>query len=304
MKKLGLSLVAVLAVAQVHANVVDEIVSGPTPTNKVIDRAMRDKTSLQAVQAAFDDSDPKANVLRYKFHPDMTYKLRLREFMDTTVSLPEGEEINAYSLADSKNFRFVPLTIPGKEGKPELKHLFRVSADYPGADTNLSVIGKSGRIYSFYLRADSVRSSFLPALVVFIEGAIEKPIEPKETVTEKGVEIVGAGGPVNIFDKQKEAEYLRALKVPQTREITYTYVMSGTKELAPVKVFDDGVWTYFKFADENFDKVKRLPALYRVVDGIDSPVNTRVLNGTLVAETTSGAWTLRNGDSHLCIRRR
>lgn len=302
MKTVGVLLLAVLAVP-VHAAIVDEVVPGPTPANKIIDREMRDKPSLQAVQAAFDGSDPKANVLRFKFHADMTYKLRLREFMDTTVSLPDGEEINAYSLGDSKNFRFVPLTKPGKEGKPELKHLFRVAADYPGADTNLSVIGKSGRIYSFYLRADSVQSSFLPALVVYIEGGVEKLPEASETATEKGIEKTSTG-PVSIFDKQKEAEYLRALDVPDTRDITYSYVMSGQKDLAPMKVFDDGVWTYFKFAEENLDKVKRLPALYRVIDGIDSPVNTRVVEGTLVAETTSKGWTLRNGDSHLCIRRK
>ena len=303
MKRAGIGLLAALT-APVQAAIVDEVVSGAMPVNKIIDREMRDKPSLQAVQAAFDSSDPKANVLRFKWHPDMTYKLRLREFMDTTVALPEGEEINAYSLGDTKNFRFVPLTKPGKEGKPELKHLFRIAADYPGADTNLSVIGKSGRIYSFYLRADSVQSSFLPALVVYIEGEVEKRQETGETMTEKGGEKKIGGEPVSIFDKQKEAEYLRALDIPNTRDIAYSYVMAGEKELAPLKVFDDGVWTYFKFAEENLDRVKRLPALYRVVDGVDSPVNTRVVDGTLVAETTSKGWTLRNGDSHLCIRKK
>ncbi|SEP43196.1 TrbG/VirB9 family P-type conjugative transfer protein [Nitrosovibrio sp. Nv6] len=303
MRKLGILLMAITFAATAQANIVDEVVPGGVPASKVGDRPMRDKISLQAIQAAFDDSDPLANVVRFKFHPDMTYKIRLREFMDTTVSLPLGEEINAYSIGDAKNFRFVPLTKPGKEGKPELKHLFRLAADYPGGDTNLSVVGKSGRIYSFYLRADSVQSSFLPALVVYIEAEIEKRPEVEET-PEKGATTVLPGAPVGVFDQQKEVEYLRSLDVPEMRDIRYSYVMSGEKTLAPVKVFDDGVWTYFKFADENMDRVKRLPALYRVIDGVDSPVNTRVVDGTLVAETTSVGWTLRNGDSHLCIRRK
>jgi type IV secretory pathway VirB9-like protein len=235
--------------------------------------------------------------------------------MDTTVVLPEGEEIAAYSLADGKTFEFHPYTpASGKDSRPELRNIFRILGKYPGADTNLTVIGKSRRIYSFYLRVDSVQSKFLPVLVAYIKAPpMILMSDAGDSVSHAKPDAAGASAkpgekPVNTPPKDgieaaAEAEYLRELGVPNARDIAPNYAMSGDKQLAPVKVFDDGQWTYFKFSDDNLDKVRRLPAIYRVVDGVDSPVNTRVIKGTLIAETTSGGWTLRNGDAHLCIRK-
>lgn len=320
-------LIGALLCGAASAQLVDEVArgagrpgtGGSGPAGQIIDRSMRESVSLQAIQEAFDNSDPRANTKEFAYDAGVTYKLRLREFMDTTVALPEGEEIAAYSLADTKNFEFHPYTPPkGKDSVPELRNLFRVLGKYPGADTNLTVIGGSKRIYSFYLRVDSVKSQFMPVLVARIvappllvfkdagapvsqakPGKGEAAAEPESKETQPAGNKPAKDG----LEAEKEADYLRQLDIPSARDISTKYGMSGEKELAPVKVFDDGVWTYFKFAEENLDRVKRLPALYKVVDGVDSPVNTRVVKGTIIAETTSKGWTLRNGDAHLCIRK-
>ena len=86
--------------------------------------------------------------------------------------------------------------------------------------------------------------------------------------------------------------------------LDYNYeIVGGNNDLAPINIFDDGVWTYFKFADENFDQVQRLPVVFKVVDGYDNPLNVRKFKGTIIAEGTGKAWTLRHGGSHLCIRK-
>lgn len=299
-------LVLLVTCATSHAQLIDEIGVGGK-AGQVIDRNMRDSVSLSAIQEAFDNSDPRETVKEFPYDPSVTYKLRLREFMDTTVVLPPGEEIVAFSLADSKTFEFHPYTAPaGRDGsRAELRNMFRVLGKYPGADTNLTVVGRSSRLYSFYLRVDSVKSKFVPILVARITGTPVPTIaEDEQPASQPAVEAAGNPVPRDGLEAAKELDYLRSLDIPSVRDIHHAYVMSGEKELAPTRVFDDGVWTYFKFSEENLDRVKRLPALYRVVDGVDSPVNTRIVKGTLIAETTSAAWTLRNGDAHLCVQRR
>ena len=85
------------------------------------------------------------------------------------------------------------------------------------------------------------------------------------------------------------------------RKIIVGLLVSGLQPNRMLQIAD-GLLEHFQFAENNFDKVRRLPALYRVVDGYETPVNSRVIKGTIVAETTSDKWTLRSGDAYLCIR--
>jgi type IV secretory pathway VirB9-like protein len=75
--------------------------------------------------------------------------------------------------------------------------------------------------------------------------------------------------------------------------------MSGERSIAPRRVFSDGVFTWFDYGAK-WDR-EDLPAVYRVVDGVDTPVNTRIKGTMLVAEAT-GAFTLRNGQRVVCVR--
>lgn len=330
MKRRILAVAVMLATAQAWAGVVDEIgparggaaggAFGGAATQGLgvgqaggPDRAMRESVSLNAVQTAFDDADPRANVKRFKYDPSITYRIRVREFMDSTIILPVGESVEAFTLGDTKNFGFEPFGGTGtvkKPLRPDLAHIFRVWAINPGADTNLTVLGKGGRIYSFYLRSDSIKSGHMPALVTFIDDPDYRA--PLPATTEKAAAsadgeraaIPMGAAPKSAAEAEVEAEYLRKLPVAKPSDISYGYsAKAGDASLAPSKIFDDGIWTYFKYADANFDKGKRVPVIYRVVDGVDTPVNQRIEAGTIIAETISPAWTLKAGDAHLCIRK-
>lgn len=321
------SLVAALPVA--HAEISDEIGGGSAAAGPhggmggagvEANRSMRTAISLNAVQAAFDDSDPRANVVHFRYDQNTTYKLRLREYMDTTVVLPAGESVDGFSLADEYNFQFKPYT-----GKAEvtanqnLANIFTLSATRPGADTSLTVIGQSGRIYSFYMRSDSVKSAHMPTLVAYIEDkpavpvSHAKPQTDKQTVSHakpqpfsKPAALIKAS-PVNTGEEAAElAEYLRRVGIADPSKVNFEYgVEGGEAALAPLRVFDDGYFTYFQFSkDGTLDQVSRLPAIYKVVDGYDTPVNSRVEAGSLIAESIGTGWTLRNGGAHLCIRKR
>src|SRR5260370_10582803 len=84
---------------------------------------------------------------------------------------------------------------------------------------------------------------------------------------------------------------------PGTR--TCDFSMSGEGSIGPQRVFSDGVFTWFDYG-ARWD-CEGLPAVYRVIDGVDTPVNTRIKGSMLVAEA-SGAFTLRNGQRTVCVR--
>lgn len=320
-----LSVMALLVSGTAHgAGVIEETGRGPVagamggavaaPLGVGENRPMRTSVSLNVIQAAFDKSDPRDNIQIFKFDRGTIYKLRQREFMSTTVVLPPGESIAAYNLPDKENFTFTQYA--GKDRKkadPDgLENVFSVQPKYPGADTNLTIFGRSGRIYNFYLRVDSVKSEFMPVFTAYIEDADATPArigKGSAVGADKGDlpasgEAVAKPAAMTGEDAAAEAEYLRSLPLvdPSKINIDGYKIAGGDKALAPVKIFDDGYWTYFKLSnDKNLDKSK-VPAIYRVVDGYDTPVNTRVEGGTIIAETMSKGWTLRAGEAHLCIR--
>jgi len=297
--------------------------AGGAPLGAGENRAMRTTVSLGAIQAAFDNSDPRSNVERFKYDSQMTYKLRLREFMAVTVVLPPGEVIDGFLLADEKNFTFKPYSAKDCRGsgakckdEPDpLSNVFSVTPQYPGADTNLTIFGRSRRVYSFYLRADNVKSLHLPHLVVYIDAPAGSVIASGGTsaTADAGAEraiaeaVTATGttpGKMTGEDAADLAEYLRSLPLidPKAVNLNAYKVVDGEKALAPIRVFDDGYWTYFQYSkDGNLDKTK-VPAIYRVVDGYDTPANTRIEGGTVIAETVSKGWTIRAGEAHLCVR--
>lgn len=275
--------------------------------------------NLQQIQTAFDDARPTDNVRVFQIGKMEAPRLRLREFMETLIVLPEGEKISAYTIGDSTNFTFVAL-----DG--DSANIGRVRAEYPGADTNLSLIGSSGRIYPFYLRADSVESEHMPMFVVYVEDQERKSPRSGTAVyvakEPKGSSSAESKQPTKPVSKKpdKEGEYLRSLPDVDVTAVNCSYETSGgswfrrnarwfgrsvSRDLSPIRICDDGQWTYFRFSkDSTLDGVEQLPVVYVVVDGYDTPVNSRVEGGVIIAETTAKNWTLRAGDKHLCVRRK
>lgn len=259
------------------------------------------RVNLGAVQKAFDDASNEAPVRRYQFSPYGMIKLQLREYMATTVILPKGEYITEYTLGDNVNFKFAALGT--QTVNPHLSHVFKVYGIDPGADTNLVVHGGSGHVYSFYLRNDGTESKVIPFFVVYVDDPAFIPPVSNQVASGEDCAECQEEKQMKAQGMPLSAEYLRALKLPSDADYNTRYVFTkGDDTLAPLRVFDDGVWTYFMFADGNLDHMTELPTIYRVIDGYDTPVNTRVEGGTVIAETRSEKWTLRSGDKYLCVR--
>lgn len=267
------------------------------------DQAMMVRANLNSVQEVFNTSDPRANILRFKYDERTTWKIRLREFMSTVIKLPENEFLTSYVLGDDYNFSLTPVILNAER----TANSFAVYATNPGSDTNLVVFGSSGLIYSFYLRCDTVKSDQNPTLVVYIEKkGLQLPAEIKEVSEDEPCQECLKDNPP-VKQKETDGEYLRSLPDIKISSLNFSYTTSkGDSSLSPIRIFDDGHFTYFQFEDS-----VKLPVIYQVLDGYDTPTNSRVeitkeentvKYRTIIAETINDKWTLRSNEKFLCVR--
>ena len=269
---------------------------------KLLNMPMSETVNLNQVQEQFNDSLSDANYKEYTYAPDLTMKLRLREYMNTTVVLPINEAIRACSLGDEANFSFSPVKLA--EEAPT--NVFEVWGKYPGADTSLKVYGASGHIYVFYLRIDSIQSKSDPTLVCYVhDAALDRPQPIPASEAQQAQEAV-QGSPYAPKEQSNrdKPDYLSQLEDVPASKLNFNYeVADPDSDLAPLRIFDDGYVTYIQFGEKNLNKVRDLPVLYRVVNGYDEPyTNIQKEGGFVIAMTVNDRWTLRSGDKWVCIR--
>jgi type IV secretion system protein VirB9 len=78
----------------------------------------------------------------------------------------------------------------------------------------------------------------------------------------------------------------------------FNYEFAGSPSIAPIKVFDDGLFTYMEFKIANAE----VPAIFTVNDsGYESLVNFRIVEEYVVIEQVSGQFTLRSGGDVVCV---
>ncbi|CAM2942982.1 TrbG/VirB9 family P-type conjugative transfer protein [Vibrio ordalii] len=322
MKKLFLLLILVSSHAFATKGLIDNSVLSPpsgqdnaeVPSPKVskgfVDLNLTDRTnqamslqSLNATQEIFDSSDPFANTLKTNYSENKTIKVRVREFMGTMILLPKGDTIKMFKLGDVDNFSFEPSTNPYDD---ELPNSGTASVVLAGADTSLHILGTSGNVYTFYLRGDTWDSPHNPTMKVLVTddkllAKLEaqkrrEAIEQEREQKRKSLESNDA--------KLENPDYLEKVAFDPTK-IDFGYRIVGGKEsIKPYMVYSDGHFTYFRFAEgDSVADVVSFPAVYRVADKSDVPVNVSANGSTLRAEGIANNWTLRLGKEWLCIEK-
>jgi ComB9 competence protein len=218
--------------------------------------------------------------------------------MPTTIVFPSWETFSADPLlGDSFAFE-AGWAAPGK---------LAVRAKQIGSDTALTLFGDSGNVYAFYVRAEGANSVNVPDLIVYVRAAMPMSVmsrmvkqaaqnERQAADLEKSVRATASSGK-NVTG-ELSPDFVKGMGFDPAK-LHFDFSMSGDRTIAPERVFTDGVFTFFDFG-ERWD-TSDLPAVYRVVDGVDTPVNTRVKGTMLIAEA-SGAFTLRNGQRTICVR--
>ncbi|WRF18509.1 TrbG/VirB9 family P-type conjugative transfer protein [Helicobacter pylori] len=279
---------------------------------------------LNAIQGSFFDKNRSkmSNTLNIDYFQGQTYKIRLRYAMATLLFF--SKPISDFVLGDKVGFDAKILESNDR--------ILLIKPLQIGVDSNISVIDNEGKIFSFYVFSTTFTSSKHPNLQVFIEdknyysnafmkpqnkeNALEntptndnKPLkeeplkEEREETKEKEEETIIIGDNTNamkIVKKDIQKGY-KALKSSQRKWYCLGICSKKSKlSLMPEEIFNDKQFTYFKF-DKKL-ALSKFPVIYKVVDGYDNPVNTRIVGDYIIAEDVSTKWTLRLGKDYLCIR--
>ncbi len=290
------------------------------PTN--LNHPMQD---LNAIQGSFFNKNRStmSNTLNIDYFQGQTYKIRLRYAMATLLFF--SKPISDFVLGDKVGFDAKILESNDR--------ILLIKPLQIGVDSNISVIDSEGKIFSFYVFSTTFTSSKHPNLQVFIEdknyysNAFMKPKKENtaENVTENTLEnankplketkaaeetkekeeeeVITIGDNTNamkIVKKDIQRNY-KALKSSQRKWYCLWLCSKKSKlSLMPKEIFNDKQFTYFKF-DKRL-ALSKFPVIYKVVDGYDNPVNTRIVGDYIIAEDVSPKWTLRLGKDYLCIR--
>ena len=266
-------------------------------------------TNLDAVQEAFNTSSETDNIKACAQSKTAICKLRLRERMPAVMTF--NEDVRSFVLGDGLNFAFS--SVDGS------RNIYKLEGYYPGADTNLTIVGESGLIYSFYVRIDSIASTFVSDFVINVSGnsnviasskqALIKQREwqannPKSFIDEASLKVKKANIKAAKEATKKAIDYLDTKPNVKVEHLNFNFeLVNGDKALMPTSVFDDGLWTYWQYGNQNLNAIDRLPVPYAVVDGHDMPVNSRIEGGYLITEGVSQKWTLRSGERYACVRK-
>jgi type IV secretion system protein VirB9 len=204
----------------------------------------------------------------YVYNPNNVYHYMGYYMYQSYIEFEEGEKVQTISMGDSTAWQMVTLG-----NKLFLKPI----AAYP--ETNMTLITNK-RIYHFELNATEPDNVARDEILFYVKFMY--PDEKDQTI-------------VSFRTTKNRDDY------PDMSDLTkynFNYEFSGSAKIAPIKVFDDGEFTYMEFPDENAE----IPAIFVVnSSGYEALVNFRVVSNYIVIERVDYQFTLRSGNDIVCI---
>lgn len=200
------------------------------------------------------------------YQQDAVYKWVGHYKYQSSIEFAEGEEIKTISMGDSTAWAL----------NPSGSRLFLKPVDR-NATTNMTLITNK-RTYLFELHANETDDIDDPNMVF-----IMRFIYPDNN------ENISLGG-----------KYLDGVPDIDENPSKYnmSYTISGSDEIAPLKIFDDGEFTYFQFRDKNAE----VPAFYWVdSENGENIINYRTRGNYIVVERVTSKFTLRHGADIVCV---
>jgi type IV secretion system protein VirB9 len=195
------------------------------------------------------------------------YKFTGHYGYQSAIEFGADEKIMTVSIGDSVAWQL----------KPTGSRLF-VKPVEQDALTNMTVI-TSAHTYNFELHAeetDNVKDKDMTFVLRFMYGD-DLPA-------------------MTIGDGQDPVPDLTDEEVLKTLNFKYSIV--GPESHSPIRIFDDGEFTYFQFRDKNAD----IPAFF-LVDPLqnEAVINFRAVGDYIVVERVAPRFTLRSGAYVICV---
>ncbi len=256
---------------------------------------------LRSVQKAYFKKTDDA-VIAYKYNPKSLMKIRTRVMAKTTVILPYGEAPILTTNGNEGNFKLE--LMKDKDSKYDISNIFTISTKNIGVDTSLTILSTKGKTYNFYLYSIGQDNKEIANQTVYITKDGNIPVSNNyENLDERDKKILELESKINEYkakldiQEQKNTKNLRKFNIAN---IQLDYRFKKEDDFKLKAVFNDDEFTYFKFDLSN--GFKKFPAVFRVIDGYDNPVNFEIVNDYLVAKVVNDKFTLRRGEKHNCIR--
>jgi ComB9 competence protein len=247
------------------------------------------------------DGQSAPGTIRYQWSADLIMPVRLRAGMVSSIVLPEWETAQDVVIGD-------PGTIEASILRP---NQVAVKSVQTGLDTSMSITGGSGNIYTFYLRTEGRNTDLVTDLQVFVQAA---PSKGSGAWFNKEMRNVGAPSAKPASASSAAAGQDEDIMVPGAASqgdepvpsdrrifnMKMFEVNEGDRVIAPEYVYTDGRFTYLHFAAGVTDR----PAVFRIVDGVEGRVNTRVTgrHSEVIIIEALGDFVLRSGTRAVCIK--
>jgi type IV secretion system protein VirB9 len=215
-------------------------------------------------QAATEPSASRVDSrLRYTtYNQDQVYRIRAKIGRAFFLEFAPGEEMEKWYSGDSKAWEVA------KHGSVVA---IKPTAEEPA--TNMIIVTSAGRTYVLDVELAE------PAMYGV---RFSYPKDEAAKVEARGVQ-----------------QRLEAALNPETQtRRNYRYAGTGSEEIQPVMVFDNGRYTFFKFSER-----QSWPSVFAVaVDGQETLVSRTVRGNWIIIPQVARHWRMRAGKSVLCIR--
>jgi len=212
--------------------------------------------------------DSRIRVMVY--NPDDVFKFTGYYGYQASIELASNEEVVSISMGDTTSWQIVPAG-----------HRIFIKPMEPEATTNLTLITNK-RTYFFELYAEETTDIRDPGMVFNVKFTY--PDEEEEDHLRTFAKSSSKGPDLN-----------------HPENFNFYYSISGNEEIAPIKIFDDGEFTYLQFRDKN----NEIPAIFAVDEELrESMVNFRLdpnNSNLVVVEQVFKKLTLRAGKKIVCV---
>lgn len=208
-------------------------------------------------------TDSRIRTVRYS--PNEVYQFIGHYGYQSAIEFETDEKIQTVSIGDSIAWMV----------NPSGNRLFLKPIDQ-NALTNMTVITDK-RSYLFELHAEETQDIRDKEMVF-----VMRFIYPQ---SDAGAVDFAQFEPFPDIDKEPE-------------KYNFNYTIRGSSVIEPIRIFDDGQFTYFEFRDKNAD----IPAFFRVDSaGQEEMINFRKRGDYIVVERVASRFTLRRGPDILCV---
>ncbi|MFZ5636816.1 MAG: TrbG/VirB9 family P-type conjugative transfer protein [Pseudomonadota bacterium] len=228
-------------------------------------------------------------IVEYEYEPDRIYEVRTGLGITTQIELSPSEEILDYSTGFNSGWEL-----------NRRDNVFYLKPKNVDVDTNM-MVRTATHSYLFELK---VVATDWTALEQAKRAGVHYKIAfsyPNNTVFSAAAAAEAKGGP-----KPRQSEIDTELDKDRAYYFDYSYsTRTKNKWLVPVNVYDDGQFTYIRFANVNRFPTGDFPAVFgrQREGGEDFLVNTTVEENTLVVHGTYPFLVIRHGKNVVGLRR-